>query len=154
MFSGPPLPLSPATRLADLLPLTGPPGPVGAWIRGACPAFCFHSILYGKQHAVLGSSDLGLLLSRCNRVALREGDLPVVLAVEKILEWRALQVVTATPHLPGLEFLEQQFPGLQLNAGGLMVPIRTHSPEEILSVCLTQGVRVAGTRVVYSAGAS
>ena len=127
---------------------------MGAWIRGACPAFCFHSILYGKQHAVLGSSDLGLLLSRCNRVALREGDLPVVLAVEKILEWRALQVVTATPHLPGLEFLEQQFPGLQLNAGGLMVPIRTHSPEEILSVCLTQGVRVAGTRVVYSAGAS
>jgi hypothetical protein len=154
MFSGPPLPLSPATRLSELLPLTGEPGAVGAWLRGAGSTFRFHGILYGKQHAVLASSDLGLLLSRCNRVALREGDLPVVLEVERILEWRALQVVTATPHLPGLKLLEQQFPGLQLNADGLMVPIRAHSPEEVLSVCLTQGVRVAGTRVVYSAVSS
>jgi hypothetical protein len=154
MFSGPPLPLSPATRLSELLPLIGSQGAVGAWLRGAGSAFCLHGILFGKQQAVLASSDLGLLLSRCNRVALREGDLPVVLGVDKILEWRALQVVTATPYLPGLKLLEQQFPGLQLNADGMLVPIRTHSPEEILSVCLTQGVRVAGTRVVYSAGGS
>jgi hypothetical protein len=99
---------------------------------------------------VLASPDLGFLLSRCDHVALREGEQLVVLEAEKVIHWRALQVATATPYLPGVDRLRAQFPGLRPNAGGLVVPIRTRSPEDVLAECLAVGIQVAGSRIVYS----
>ena len=99
---------------------------------------------------MLASSDLGFLLSRCDNVALRAGERLVVLEAEKVIHWRTLQVATATSYLPGVNRLRAQFPGLRPDAGGLVVPIKTRSPEEVLAECLAIGIQVAGSRIVYS----
>jgi hypothetical protein len=99
---------------------------------------------------VLVSPDLGFLLGRCSRVAVREGQLPVVLEAEMVIQWRALQVATATPCLPGIERLQALFPGLRFSPSAVLVPLRTQSPEEVLAGCLAEGVPVTASRVVYS----
>jgi hypothetical protein len=99
---------------------------------------------------VLASSDLGFLLGRCSRVAVREGERTIVLASETVIRWRALQVATATPHLPGLERLEAMFPGLRNSTDGCLVPVRDESPEEVLAMFVAEGVRVAASRIVYA----
>jgi hypothetical protein len=63
---------------------------------------------------------------------------------------RALQVSTATPYSPGLERLQVLFPRLQVTLGGFQVPLHAESAEEVLSRCVSEGVRVTGSRVVYS----
>ncbi len=83
-------------------------------------------------------------------VAVREGDHTVVLASETVIEWRALQVATATPYLPGLDRLEAVFPGLRHTPDGFMVPVVKQSAEEVLALCLEEGMRVSGSRVVYA----
>ncbi len=148
MFLGPPLPLSPNLPLAELLAHAQPPGPLGAWLRD-----CRHRLhVYdggGGYRRLLVSPDLGFLLGRCSHVALRQDRGPVVLPAEVVIEWRTLQVVTATPYLPGVERLSAQFPGLRPDSSGLLVPIRTGSPEEVLAECLARGMQVVGSRVVY-----
>jgi hypothetical protein len=98
---------------------------------------------------VLASADLGFLLRRCAEVAVREGDRTVVLASEVVIEWRALQVATATPYLPGLDQLRALFPGLRSTPNGFLVPVAKQSAEEVLACCLEEGVQVRGSRVVY-----
>jgi hypothetical protein len=102
---------------------------------------------------VLVSTDLGFLLGRCNRVAIREGQSPVVLETTTLIRWRALQVATATPYLPGGERLGALFPGLRIGASAVLVPLSTQSPEEVLARCLAEGMQVTGSRVVYSSEA-
>ncbi len=63
---------------------------------------------------------------------------------------RALQVFTASPYSPGLERLQVLFPRLQVTIGGFQVPLHAESAEEVLSRCVSEGVRVTGSRVVYS----
>jgi hypothetical protein len=82
-------------------------------------------------------------------VAVREGDRTIVLASETLIEWRALQVATATPYLPGLDRLEALCPGLRSNPNGFLVPVVKQSAEEVLALCLEEGMRVSGSRVVY-----
>jgi hypothetical protein len=77
----------------------------------------------------------------------------VVLDAEVVIQWRALQVVTATPYLPGLARLRARLPGLRLNAEGLLVPLRNASPEEVLAECLAEGVPVTGSHLSYSPSA-
>jgi hypothetical protein len=72
-----------------------------------------------------------------------------VLEAEAVIEWRTLQVVTATPYLPGIEGLSARFPGLRPSSSGLMVPINRRSSEEVLAECLAIGIQVAGSRIVY-----
>lgn len=100
---------------------------------------------------VLASSDLGFLLGRCARVAVREGRQVKVLASEAVIGWRALQVATATPYLPGLERLRELFPRLYVTDSGFRVPLHTQSAEEVLARCASEGLRVTGSRVVYCA---
>lgn len=95
------------------------------------------------------SADLGFLLGRCSRVAIREGNEPIVVSVEVLIQWRALQVVAATPYLPGLKRLSAIFPGLQPIPAGFQVPLPTRSSEEVLAECVAQGIPVAGSRIVY-----
>jgi hypothetical protein len=99
----------------------------------------------------LACSDLGFLLKRCTHVAVCEHHCVTVLPSEAVIQWRALQVATATPYLPGLERMRVLFPRLQVTTGGFQVPLHAESAEEVLSRCVSEGVRVTGSRVVYSA---
>ena len=82
-------------------------------------------------------------------VAVREGNRTVVLASETVIEWRALQVATATPYLPGLDRLQELFPGLRSTHSGFLVPAVRESAEEVLALCLERGIPVSGSRIVY-----
>ena len=89
-------------------------------------------------------------MKRCVEVAVREGDSTIILASEMVIEWRALQVATATPYLPGLARLQALFPGLHAGTNGFLVPVPKESPEEVLALCVEEGVRVTGSQIVYS----
>ncbi len=149
MFHGPPLPLSSDVTLRDLLGYAGPSSQLGAWIRGGVRRMHIHEVPTRLRRPVLASTDLGFLLKRCAEVAVREGNRTMVLASETVIEWRALQVATATPYLPGLNRLEALFPGLRTTHSGFLVPVARKSAEEVLALCLERGMRVNGSRIVY-----
>jgi hypothetical protein len=149
MIEGPPLPLSPDLPLSSLLASTRSAEPLGAWVRACVPQLQVYTLPFHTRGRVLASSDLGLLLGRCREIALREGERTTVLPADTVIRWRALQVVTATPHLPGVRRLRAQFPGMRMTVQGILIPIGRHSAEEVLAGCLCEGVRVAGSRVVY-----
>jgi hypothetical protein len=118
-------------------------------VRGSAHEVRLHDTVRGGGCPVLISADLGFLLGRCSRVALREGNDLVVLEVELIIQWRTLQVLTGTPFLPGLERLKMQFPDLQVDPTGLSIPIPARSPEEVLAECLASGMQVTESRIAY-----
>lgn len=152
MFSGPPLPLPSDLPLNFLLDQVRPPETLGAWVRCSAHQLRLHDTAQKSGGRVLVSADLGFLLGRCNRVALREGSAPVILEADMVIQWRTLQVITALPYLPGLDRLVQQFPGI-IHCGslGLLIPIPARSPEDVLAECLASGMQIAGSRVVYCA---
>jgi hypothetical protein len=151
MFSGPPLPLPPELPLSFLFSHARLPGTLGAWVRRAKCDSRLYDTSGPAGRPVLLSADLGFLLARCDRIALREGSGPVILDADTVIRWRALQVITALPHLPGLERLIKEFPGItHCGSLGLLIPIPTESPEEVLAACLATGMQVTGSRVVYS----
>jgi hypothetical protein len=98
---------------------------------------------------VLVSSNLGFLLGCCARVAIREGEQTRVLSSESLIHWRALQIVTATPYLPGFARLRRRFPTMQATPSGLLVSLNEATPEEILAQCVSAGIRVAGSLISY-----
>jgi hypothetical protein len=53
------------------------------------------------------------------------------------------------PGVPGAELIQEIFPQAELGPAGFTVPIRSHSPEEVLSECLRRGIPVMESRVVY-----
>ena len=152
MFQGLLLPLSPDVTLRELLGHGRPPGDIGAWIRGAVSRLHIHKVPAHSRCSVLASAELGFLLRRCVEVAVREGGRTVVLPSEVVIEWRALQVATATPYLPGLDHLKALFPGLRRIPNGFLVPVAKQSAEEVLASCLEEGMQVRGSRVVYQPG--
>ena len=149
MFHGPPLPLSSDVTLRELLGHGSPSSQLGAWIRGGLRRMHIHEVPTRVRGPVLASTDLGFLLRRCAKVAVREGNRTIVLASETVIEWRALQVATATPYLPGLDRLEALFPGLRITHRGLLVPVANKSAEEVLALFREEGMRVNGSRIVY-----
>jgi hypothetical protein len=149
MFSGPPLPLPPHMPLCQLFALAQAPGTLGAWVRTGARSLHMYEIA-GHCRRILVGRDLGLLLAHCNRVALREGDQPVVLEADLLIQWRALQVATATPFLPGLERLRGVFPDLQVTMGTVVVPLATRTPEEVLARCVAEELPVKGSHLLYS----
>jgi hypothetical protein len=149
MFHGPLLPLSPHVTLRELLDHGRPPGQIGAWIRGDVPRLHIYKVPAQSRCSVLASADLGFLLRRCVAVAAREGERTIVLTSDMVIEWRALQVATATPYLPGLARLQALFPGLHAMTDGFLVPVQRESPEEVLALCIEEGVRVTGSQIIY-----
>lgn len=149
MFHGPPLPLSPHVTLSELLGYGRPPAQLGAWIRGGACRMLIHEIPLRSRCSMLAGTDLGVLLRRCPEVAVREGNRTTVLASETVIEWRALQVATATPYLPGLDRLEALFPRLRSTHNGFLVPVVKKSPEEVLALFLEEGIQVSRSRIVY-----
>jgi len=108
-----------------------------------------HEVPPRLRRPVLASTDLGFLLRRCAEVAVREGNRTIVLASETVIEWRALQVATATPYLPGLNRLEALFPGLRTTHSGFLVPVANRPVEDVLALFREEGMRVNGSRIVY-----
>jgi hypothetical protein len=151
MFEGPPLPLSPDVQIEQLLTHCPSAEPLGAWVRLSV-RLQIYRIPIGVSCRVLASPDLGFLLSRCDAIALREGGQIRVFPSTSVIHWRALQVATATPHLPGLRRLKLEYPEMHMSLEGLLIPIRERSPEEVLGRCLAAGVRVMSSRVVYRSG--
>jgi hypothetical protein len=149
MFHGPPLPLSSDVTLRELLGYGHLTGQLGAWMRGGVRRLHIHKVSPHSRLSVLASADLGFLLKHCRQVAVREGDRTMVLVSETVIEWRALQVATATPYLPGLDHLEALFPGLRRGPDGFLVPMGKQSAEEVLALCMEGGIQVSGSRIVY-----
>jgi hypothetical protein len=150
MFSGPPLPLQSDLPLNALLDQIRTSEILGAWVRGAAHRLPLRETARSTGRQLLVSDDLGFLLGRCNRIALREGFRTVFLDAGRIIQWRTLQVITALPHLPRVERLSQLFPGVvYCGAAGLLIPISAKSPEQVLAECLAIGMQVTGSRVVY-----
>jgi hypothetical protein len=148
MFSGPPLPLLPTLPLSRLFAQAQRQGILGAWVRGStCALHLFEA--GGPGRRILLSHDLGFLLRRCSHVALREGQDFIVLEAEAVIRWRTLQVVTGSPYLPGLERLAHLFPGLMLDQKGFTVPLKGDPVGGVLAECLSSGVPVTGSRIVY-----
>ena len=149
MLSGPPLPLPNHISIRQLLTYARHPGTLGAWVRGSARRLHLYEGSRGATHRLLIGPDLGHLLSSCSRIVLRTGAQPVVLEPSAIIEWRALQVVTSTPYLPSAERLRKMFPGAYLDGVGIHVPISSRAPEEVLAECLSQGIPVSESRVIY-----
>jgi hypothetical protein len=150
MFSGPPLPLPSDLPLRYLWPHAPMSGSLGAWMRGSPRRFRLSNTSNPCRGSIVVCADLGFLLRQCSRIALREQTQLVVLETDLLIQWRTLQVVTATPFLPGLKRLSVIFPGAHLDPNGFQVAIPTHSPEQVLAECLTHGIPVAGSRIVYA----
>lgn len=150
MFLGPPLPLSPDLPLIELLACARLPGPLGAWVRPCVRTLRVYQLPPLARRWILASPDLGFLLTRCNHIAIRDGERLVVLEAERVIHWRALQVATATPYLPGLARLQMLFPELHATASGFVVPVRKESAEEVLALCVEEGMLVTGSRIVYA----
>jgi hypothetical protein len=148
MFSGPPLPLLPSFPVHRLVPLLESRAWAGAWLRG-CGNLRLHAQARGRRSNVLIAGDLALLLQRCAWVVVREGAEAVLLQSELLLGWRALQVVTGTPYLPGLHRLRALFPDSEVDEVGFRVPTRSCPPEAVLAECLTHGIPVAESRIIY-----
>jgi hypothetical protein len=149
MLSGPPLPLPHDLPLHQLLAHANPPGILGAWVRGSVRTLHLYEARRGVTRRLLIDSDLGHLLSRCSRVALREGTHPVVLDADAVIRWRTLQVVTSSPYLPGLQLLREMFPEAHLNGSGFQVALSSQTPEHVLAECLTHGIPVRESRIIY-----
>jgi hypothetical protein len=153
MLAGAPLPLSPLSPripVSFLLALTSRAEPLGAWVGSCRHPVWIYQLAQPAHRRALASCELGFLLRRCTRVVVRENRRLTVLPSEAVIQWRALQVATATPYLPGLERMQVLFPRLQATVGGFQVPLHAESAEEVLSQCVSEGVRVTGSRIVYS----
>lgn len=149
MLSGPPLPLPPAFPVWQLLLLLQSQAGTGAWFRGSSRCLRLYSRSTGCRADVLVSGDLGLLLRHCGRILVRDDGKAVLLESELLIQWRALQVVTATPYLPCRHHLQQLFPQAEIDDGGFHVPTRSCSPEAVLADCLIHGIPVVETRIIY-----
>jgi hypothetical protein len=149
MFFGPLRPLSPEIRLSDLLRDISPVRGLGAWVSG-CSSGQRIYLAQGRPVSLLLSPDLGFLLHQCSRIVVRQSGRPSTLKAESIIQWRALQVATATPWLPGYQRLAEQYPGLHLRPNGVVVPLRARSPEEVLAECLASGLQISSSRVIYT----
>jgi hypothetical protein len=147
---GSPAPLLPSWPLALLLPLARPGERLGAWVRGIGQRVRSGSAPSAGVRLAL-SADLGALLRRCDRVAVRQHGAAVLLPAEQLIGLRVLEVVLGLPYLPGAERLRALYPGLRVQEGVLALPIGRDSPEEALGLCAAGRIPVVASRIRYVA---
>ena len=145
MLPGAPCQLLPRVSLLAVLAHARPGELLGVWLRG-CPR---PLRLRAARCALLASADLGLLLRRCGRVAVREGGRIAALDAQRLIGWRTLQIVVGAPFLPGLEDLRVLFPDLRVTSGRIAVPLGQGSAEEALALCAAERLPVLATWVDY-----
>jgi hypothetical protein len=150
MFSGPPLPLPPDFPIRRLLPLINPVQHPGAWVRDSGAAHRLAITADGRCARVIIGQDLGELLRDCRWVVLQADGRPISLPTGRVIQWRAIQVVTGALHGPTRERLKEIFPDAEVDTTGFKVPTRSFSPEEVLASCIAHGIQVMKTGIVYS----
>ncbi len=148
MFAGSPLPLHSASSLASVVRQALPGERLGAWVRGIGPRVR-GGIVRGVRLVLSG--DLGALLCRCDRVAVRRGAEPVVLPADELIGLRVLEIVLGLPYLPAAERLEALYPGLRCDSGVLALPVGADAPEEVLGRFAQRRIPVAASRIRYLA---
>jgi hypothetical protein len=147
---GSPVPLLPSSPLGEVLRLARPGERIGVWVRGIGARVRFgRAAATGARLAL--SADLGALLRHCQRVAIRQGAVPVLLPADVLIGLRVLEVVLALPCLPPPERLRALYPGLRVHEGVLALPIGRDSPEEALALCAAGRVPVSASRIRYVA---
>jgi len=147
---GSPAPLLPSSTLAFLLRLARPGERLGAWVRGIGQRVRSGYAISGGVRLAL-SADLGALIRRCDRVAVRQRGSAVLLPAEQLIGLRVLEVVLGLPYLPGAERLRTLYPGLRVQEGVLALPIGRDSPEEALGLCAAGRIPVVASRIRYVA---
>jgi hypothetical protein len=145
MLPGAPCQLLPRVSLLAVLAHARPGELLGVWLRG-CPR---PLRLRAARCALLASADLGLLLRRCGRVAVREGRRIAALDAQRLIGWRTLQVVVGAPFLPRLEDLRVLFPDLRVTSGRIAVPLGLGSAEGALALCAAERLPVLATWIDY-----
>jgi hypothetical protein len=148
MFPGSPARLHPSFALRCLLPLAEAVGPLGVWLRGCARP---QGIRFGGRH-LLVSDDLGYLLRRCGRIALRDGGGARAVPAEVLVGCRVLEIVLATPYLPPPHQLRRLFPAARVREGVVALPLGLGSAEEALALCASEQVPVSATRITYRGG--
>src|SRR6266540_654611 len=118
MLPGAPCQLLPRVSLLAVLGHARPGELLGVWLRG-CPR---PLRLRAARCALLASADLGLLLRRCGRVAVRDAG-----------------------RIPVLEELRVLFPDLRVTGGRIAVPLGLGSAEEALALCAAERLPVLAT---------
>jgi hypothetical protein len=153
MLNGPLLPFLPEYPLAQLVGLIDTPDarqPLGVWVTRLENAMSICVTARGRCCRMLLSGDLGLLLARCTRVAVRQGPQTHVLSADALLRMRVLEVGTTQASVQNPERLKEIFPGAVLEGAGIRIPLRTMVPEVVLAECVTHGIRVTESRITYS----
>lgn len=145
MCQGAPSQLLPTARLTAVLALARPGELLGVWARGCRRALC----LRVNRRALLIGADLGALLRRCNRIAIRCRAGIVAVEAEGLIAWRTLQIVTGTPYLPELDRLRFLVPDLKVSGMRLTLPLGLGGPEEALAACVAARVPVAASWIEY-----
>ena len=146
MFAGSPLPLHPSSSLASVVRHVAPGERLGAWVRGVGPRVrCGRAA--GARLALSG--DLGALLRRCDRVAVRHGAEPVLLPADELIGLRVLEIVLGLPYLPAAERLQALYPNLRHDGGVLALAVGADPPEEVLGRCAQGRIPVAASRIRY-----
>lgn len=151
MLAGPPLPLVPEYPLAQLIGLIAAhpaEAQLGVWVDfdAVIPLYV---TARSRSCRMLLSGDLGLLLGRCDHVAVRQEGQVRVLPAAMLMHWRTLEVVMPAGCSPSQERLQQILPTAVIEATGFRVPVDSMPPETILAECLTHGLPVAESRITY-----
>ncbi|MGH7525117.1 MAG: hypothetical protein ACREMX_00275 [Gemmatimonadales bacterium] len=132
-----------------MLRLAGPGESLGVWVRMAGSAVELACSGRIGPNGLLLSGDLGYLLRRTGRVAVRDGDQVVVAPAERLIGWRALQVVLGAPYLPPPPQLRALFPEIRVRGPTISLPIGLGSAEEALAIFAAEGIPVVATRIEY-----
>jgi hypothetical protein len=148
MLAGTPLPLHRSSSLASVLRDVAPGERLGAWVRGIGPRVR-RGCAAGARLAL--SSDLGALLCRCDRVAVRHGGGTVLLPADELIRLRVLEIVLGLPYLPAAERLQAWYPSLRQSGDVLALPVGAEPPEEVLGRCAQIRIPVAASRIRYLA---
>ncbi len=149
MFPGSPARLRSAVPLHSLLPLAHPGIVLGVWLRGCTRPAAIRCRGPGGLRHLLAAEDLGYLLRRCGRVAVRDGDRVTSVPAAVLVGWRVLEIVLAAPYLPAPDQLRALFPTARVREGVLALPIGLGSAEEALALCAAERLPVAATRIAY-----
>jgi hypothetical protein len=145
MCQGAPSQLLPTARLTAVLAVARPGELLGVWARGGRRALR----LRVNRRALLIGADLGALLRRCNRIAIRYRGRAVVVEAEGLIAWRTLRIVTGTPYLLELERLRFLVPDLEVSGTRLTLPLGLGGPEEALAACIAARVPVVASWIEY-----
>jgi hypothetical protein len=153
MLDAPLLPLLPEYPLAQLVGLIDTSEarePLGAWLAGVDDAVSICVTAGGRCCRMLLCGDLGLLLARCSRVAVRQGSQPHVLTTEAIIRLRTLEVGVTRGSVQNPDRLQELFPGAVLDGAEIRIPLQSVLPEVVLAECVTHGITVTESRITYS----